>query len=167
MEYSCVFGMGVKSTKHNTALDYAYPRYEITVQILISNLFSFVLPSHSVVYFPCLLFLQEERPQTDVELQNVLNASLQETTVLFEPEQNTHSLVVHETNRLEGRSPSPRVVVNSLDICEQGTVVFPPPYEEREDDPPPPSYEEVSPGKDDRGRPETPPPLYDDIMYER
>ena len=132
MEYSCVFGMGVKSTKHNTTLDHADPRYEITVQILISNEFSFVLLSDSVVYFPCLLFLQEERPQTDVELQNVLNTSLQETTVLFEPEQNTHSLIVHETNRLENRSPSPRIVVNSLDACQHGAVVLPPSYEERE-----------------------------------
>ena len=96
----------------------------------------------------------------------MLNTCLQETTVLFELEQNTHSLVVHETNRPESRSPSPRVVVNSLDACQHGAVVLPPPYEEADEDPPPPSYEEVSPGVGDRGRPQTPPPLYDDIMYE-
>ena len=97
----------------------------------------------------------------------MLNTSLQETTVLFEPEQNTHSLIVHETNRLENRqSPSPRIVVNSLDACQHGAVVLPPPYEEQEEDPPPPSYEEVSPADGDRGRSETPPPLYDDIMCE-
>ena len=112
------------------------------------------------------LLWQEDCPQTDVELQNVLNTSLQETTVLFEPEQNTHSLVVHETNRIESWSPSPRIVVNSLDPCQSDAVVLPPPYEEREEDPPPPSYEEVSPADGDRGRSETPPPLYDDIMCE-
>ena len=132
-----------------------------------------MLGSFLVIIYGLIIFSQEGCAQSDVELQNVLNLSLQETAILFEPEQNTHSLMVHETprqvpsvtNSLESRSPSPMVVVNSLDGCQQGAVVFPPPYEERDEDSPP-SYEEVIPAEDKRGRPETPPPLYDDIMYE-
>ena len=48
MGSSCVFGMGVKSTKHNTTFDHADPRYEFTAQIL--------RPKRVLTSYACFLF---------------------------------------------------------------------------------------------------------------
>ena len=119
------------------------------------------------MFMTVFFFSQEEYPQIDVELQNMLNTSIQETTVMFDPEQNTNSLMVHQTNRIERRSPSPRVVVNSLDSCQTRPCSFASPLRgARGESSPRRPTTRSPPGEDDRGRPKTPPPHYDDIMYE-
>ena len=117
-------------------------------------------------YRVVLYFLQECH-QEDIELQNVVNTSLQETSVLLETQHINNSHLTVDLNgsssrsvsgagiRAGSRSPSTRIDVDT----DRVVVVSPPPpppppYEERVEGDSPPRYEEVTPGEGRRRRTE-------------